>query len=86
MWREMLRPPSSSHCKCFNAAKPTGVAQRKRAGLITPRSLDRNGSPVFSNYNTNDIFTFVLYFPSSRCYYICRSKSNRILHILTKYL
>ena len=26
--------------------KKTGVAQRQRAGLITPRSLDRNGSPV----------------------------------------
>ena len=25
----------------------TGVAQRQRAGLITPRSLDRDGSPVF---------------------------------------
>ena len=25
----------------------TGVAQRQRAGLITPRSLDRNESPVF---------------------------------------
>ena len=24
----------------------TGVAQRQRAGLITPRSLDRNESPV----------------------------------------
>ena len=24
----------------------TGMAQRKRAGLITPRSLDRNGLPV----------------------------------------
>ena len=27
----------------------TGMAQRQRAGLITPRSLDRNGLPVFSN-------------------------------------
>ena len=26
----------------------TAVAQRQRAGLITPRSLDRNGLPVFS--------------------------------------
>jgi hypothetical protein len=26
----------------------TGMAQRQRAGLITPRSLDRNGLPVFS--------------------------------------
>ena len=25
----------------------TGMAQRQRAGLITPRSLDRNGLPVF---------------------------------------
>ena len=25
----------------------TGMAQRKREGLITPRSLDRNGLPVF---------------------------------------
>ena len=24
----------------------TGMAQRQRAGLITPRSLDRNGLPV----------------------------------------
>ena len=27
----------------------TGMAQGQRAGLITPRSLDRNGLPVFSN-------------------------------------
>jgi hypothetical protein len=27
----------------------TGVAQRQRVGLITPRSLDRNESPVCSN-------------------------------------
>ena len=27
----------------------TAVAQRQRAGLITPRSLDQNGSAVFSN-------------------------------------
>ena len=26
----------------------TGMAQRKRAGLITPRSLDQNGLPVFT--------------------------------------
>ena len=26
----------------------TGMAQRKRAGLITPRSLDRNELPVFT--------------------------------------
>jgi hypothetical protein len=25
----------------------TGMAQRQRAGLITPRTLDRNGLPVF---------------------------------------
>jgi hypothetical protein len=28
----------------------TGMAQRKRAGLITPRSLDRNGLPVFFHF------------------------------------
>ena len=27
----------------------TGMAQGQRAGLITPRSLDRNGLPVFYN-------------------------------------
>ena len=26
----------------------TGMAQGQRAGLITPRSLDRNGLPVFT--------------------------------------
>ena len=30
----------------------TGVAQRKRAGLITPRSLDRNGSPVSFQFDS----------------------------------
>ena len=28
----------------------TGVAQGKRAGLITPRSLDQNQSPVFLHF------------------------------------
>ena len=28
----------------------TGMAQRQRAGLITPRSLDRNGLPVFIHF------------------------------------
>ena len=28
----------------------TGVAQRQRAGLITPRSLDRDESPVFFHF------------------------------------
>ena len=27
----------------------TGMAQGQRAGLITPRSLDRNGLPVFNS-------------------------------------
>ena len=28
----------------------TGMAQRQRAGLITPRTLDRNGLPVFFQF------------------------------------
>ena len=30
----------------------TGVAQRKRAGLITPRTSDRNGPPVFLSFSS----------------------------------
>jgi hypothetical protein len=30
----------------------TGMAQRQRAGLITPRSLDRNGLPVFLHFSS----------------------------------
>jgi hypothetical protein len=30
----------------------TGVAQRKRAGLITPRTPDRNGSPVLLHFGS----------------------------------
>ena len=33
----------------------TGVAQRKRAGLITPRSSDRNGPPVFFIYKVSNL-------------------------------
>ena len=40
----------------------TGMAQRKRAGLITPRSLDRNGLPVFLYENTFYINNFPVSF------------------------
>ena len=30
----------------------TGVAQRKRAGLITPRTSDRNGPPVYTSFSS----------------------------------
>lgn len=46
----MLRLPTSSHCKLLKKTtnpNPTGVAQRQRARLITARSFDQNGSPVF---------------------------------------
>ena len=33
----------------------TGMAQRQRAGLITPRTLDRNGLPVFSNSQFSEL-------------------------------
>ena len=37
----------------LNAAKPvTGVAQRKRAGLITPRSQDQSLSPVLLHFGS----------------------------------
>ena len=41
MWMSSLRWKYSS-----TPTHITGVAQRKRAGLITPRTPDRNGSPV----------------------------------------
>ena len=41
--------PTSDNCE--KKEKPlTGMAQRQRAGLITPRSLDRNGLPVFLHF------------------------------------
>jgi hypothetical protein len=41
---------SSRDVKHEHKRKPfTGVAQRQRVGLITPRSLDRDESPVCSN-------------------------------------
>ena len=35
-------------CQYSNQPHFTGMAQRQRAGLITPRSLDQNQLPVFS--------------------------------------
>ncbi len=41
-------PPGSRGCRgCLSPPDFTGMAQRQRAGLITPRSPDRNGLPVF---------------------------------------
>ena len=67
-----MRPPSSTHYKMFNAAKHTDVAQRQRAGLITPRSLVRTGSSVFSLlYPVNIIMVpyFILRGAGYVCYY-----------------
>ena len=58
----------------FNAAKHTDVAQRKRAGLITPRSLVRTGSSVFSLlYPVNIIMVpyFILRTAGYIGYYAC---------------
>ena len=46
----------------------TGVAQRKRAGLITPRTPDRNGSPVFVKLDIkrSNIFTALAQGQSAR--------------------
>jgi hypothetical protein len=42
---------SSQHDNCIRRyqKRTTGVAQRKRAGLITPRSYDRNVPPVLQD-------------------------------------
>jgi hypothetical protein len=53
----------------------TGVAQRKRAGLITPRSLDRNESPVIKRHIIISqiyiimIFTLLAKSAAYICYY-----------------
>ena len=41
--------PTTNPIDVDRSQSVTGVAQRKRAGLITPRSHDRNVSPVFYN-------------------------------------
>ena len=49
----------------------TGVAQRKRAGLITPRSLDRNGSPVIDIIISQIYIIMIITLLAKSAAYIC---------------
>ena len=67
----------------FTQFSLTGVAQRKRAGLITPRTPDRNGLPVLSS-NRTSASRHLEHVPEPvpETLYRCSSAAERLQHRL----